>query len=95
MTGTGWGGVLALLLLGQAAPPRQPLPSLAPLSRGLVCPETLPNDAARQAAATRFVEAYGRLRPKSHMGERLEYRARLLKARGCRADDQQHSFPEV
>ena len=95
MTGTGWGGALALLLLGQAAPPRQPPASLAPLSRGLVCPERLPDDAARQAAATRFVEAYGRLRPKSHMGERLEYRARLLRERGCRAEEAQYSFPET
>lgn len=91
----GWGSALALLLLGQATPPRQPPASLAPLSRGLACPERLANDAARQAAATRFVEAYGRLRPHSHMGERLEYRAQLLKRRGCRVEEAHYSFPET
>ena len=86
----GWGSVLALLLLGQTPPP-----SLAPLARGLVCPDRLPDDKARAAAALRFVQAYGRLRPKSHMGERMEYRAKLLRERGCAAEDLQHSFPEV
>ena len=94
MTMAGWGGALALLLLGQAQPPRQPPASLTPLARGFVCPERLASDDARAAAVTRFVQSYGRLRPRSRMGERLDYRARLMRERGCRAEDQIYSFPE-
>ena len=95
MTLAGWGGALALLLLGQTPPPRPAPPSLEALARGFVCPERLANDDARQAAVTRFVQDYGRLRPQSRMGERLDYRARLMRQRGCAAEDREYSFPET
>lgn len=84
---------LCAVLLPAASPPTRG--QEAALARTLVCPERLPDDAARLAQATRFVEAYGRLHPKSRMGERVAARDRLLKAKRCRPENLRYSFPET
>lgn len=89
------GARLALTaILLPAASPLTPAQEAA-LARTMVCPDRLPDDAARLAQTTRFVGAYGRLYPRSRMGDRLSERDRILKARRCRPENLQYSFPET
>ena len=81
---------LPFILLVAAAPD----PWLKSLERSVVCPETLPDDAARIAAVRHFVERYGAIHPGSRMGERLAARERLLGRLRCQPETLQHSFPE-
>ena len=71
-----------------------PDPPLKQLERGFVCPERLPTDDARIAAARNFVERYGRIRPQSRIGERMAARQRLMTKHRCRPETVQHTFPE-
>ena len=84
--------ILFLYVPPGASAPRQ---RVTPGKLGVTCPETLPNDDARRAAALDFVQRYGAIHPRSHMGERLAARARLLQQRGCRPETQNHDFPET
>lgn len=86
-------GPAAILLLAAATPPTAS--QEAALARTLVCPERLRDDAARLAQTTRFVQAYGRIAPRSRMGERMAARDRILAAKQCRSDGLQYSFPET
>lgn len=84
-------GFSSLALLVGAAPD----PRIKTLERSVVCPEKLPDDNSRMAAARDFVQRYGAIYPHSRMGERMAARERLLKRKGCRAEMLHHSFPET
>ena len=66
------------------------------LARTLVCPERLPDDATRTRIVDKFFDAYGRIRPGSHAGERMSYRDTILRQKRCRPQRRGliHTFPE-
>jgi hypothetical protein len=73
----------ALALAAQGA--QLPAPAVpAGLSARFVCPEALPDDAARQRALQDFYAAYARAKPTATGSEASLYRLVLLKTHDCK-----------
>ena len=73
--------LLALALA--AAPGAQPPASAAALDRGFVCPEALPDDAARTAALGAFMNAASKAAPHESIARLLMLRRSLLEKHHC------------
>jgi hypothetical protein len=71
-----------LALTASGGPPSKAAPS--GLSSRFVCPEVLPNDAARQRALQTFYDAYGQAEPAATVSEAGLYRLVLLKTHRCK-----------
>ena len=54
------------------------------LSARFVCPEALPNDAARQHALQEFYDSYEQAEPAATVSEAHLYRLVLLKTHNCK-----------
>ncbi len=76
----------ATLTLGQARA----------LERDIVCPASLPTDAARIESMKRFINRYAIFAPASTINERLAFRTAVLAKKKCRApkNDLNYSFPQ-
>lgn len=85
----------AIVLLAAVAAPLSPAQQRTLDSR-FVCPETLPDDAARLDAITRFMDEYAGFRPDATVNERLAFRKRLMARHQCapEGDTLQYSFPQ-
>ena len=59
-------------------------PKLAVLDRQFVCPEALPDDAARSAALKQFFDQVGTAEPAVTIGDMIAYRLALLRKHDCR-----------
>ena len=70
-------------------------PDLRPLARDFVCPEKLPDDAARFAAMKRFMRRYQAIAPRATVNERLAFHDRLLAKRNCAEPTAQYTFPQL
>ncbi|HEY2708207.1 MAG TPA: hypothetical protein VGI95_09150 [Caulobacteraceae bacterium] len=77
-------GLLISLFSGALAVSALPQPvagsALATLNERFVCPETLPNDEARQQASSKFVASYDN----AYASGALTYWHVLLKTHGCK-----------
>ncbi len=62
--------------------------------RDFVCPERLPDEAARFAAMKRFMRRYETVSPHLTMNERLARYDRLLAKRKCAEPGEQYTFPQ-
>lgn len=83
--------LLAAATLGATLTPTQE----RRLAHILVCPERLPDDAARIRNTQAFMTLYARFAPQSRAGTRMALRDRVLTAKRCRDPRPlQHSFPE-
>jgi hypothetical protein len=60
-----------------------PPASFADMDRAFVCPEALPDDAARTAALRDFIDAAAKAAPKESIPKVLQYRRSLLEKHGC------------
>lgn len=87
--------VLLLAAVGAAAagPPLSTAQQNA-LARTFVCPEKLPDDAARLQAVTRFMDDYAAMRPTATVNDRLAFRSRLLAKHHCALEGAQYTFPQ-
>jgi hypothetical protein len=56
---------------------------LAQIDRTFVCPESLPNDAAREAAIRLFTEQVVAINPRLTVRQIVSYRVALLRRHGC------------
>ena len=73
----------ALVLAAQGVqPPAKAV--LSRLSARFVCPEALPNDAARQHALQEFYDSYEQAEPAATVSEAHLYRLVLLKTHNCK-----------
>jgi hypothetical protein len=57
---------------------------LAQIDHTFVCPESLPNDAAREAAIRLFTEQVAAMNPRVTIRQIVSYRVALLRRHGCR-----------
>lgn len=90
--------LVSTVLLVAAAGAVMPLSSSQQrdLDKNFVCPEKLPDDAARLQAITSFMQAYARFDGKATVNDRLAYRAWLLARHKCTTTDETHySFPQT
>jgi len=72
--------------LWRPSPARAQLPvenGLAQIDRTFVCPESLPNDAARDAAMQLFIEQVRAVQPNLTVAELVSYRMTLLQRHDC------------
>lgn len=85
----------AVFLLAAVAAPLSPAQQRT-LDRHFVCPETLPDDAARLDSITRFMDEYAALQPMATVNDRLAFRSRLMARHHCapEGDTLQYSFPQ-
>jgi len=76
-------GVMAVWgeVAGQAQLPARN--RLAQIDRTFVCPESLPNDAAREAAVRLFTEQVAAINPHVTIRQIVSYRFALLRRHGC------------
>jgi hypothetical protein len=89
----------AIMLTLAAAPPGAMLTPAqkSALTRAVICPERLRNDAARIRNVDLFFNLYARFQPESHAGERMAYRDVVLREKHCKPQDKGliHTFPET
>ena len=71
-----------VLTVQDAQPPAKT--TLSGLSAHFVCPEALPNDAARQRAFQDFYDAYAQAEPAAPVAGAGVYRRVLLKTHSCK-----------